>query len=82
VNHDVSQLRYVPAWFFSSGPLDDFAEREAISAATQVPMGFLAVQRSRWGWKKFQESRQGEPVEVESFGTECQNGNPNSTEEE
>lgn len=36
LNRHVSQLRKVPVWFFSSGPLDDPAAREAIPATTQV----------------------------------------------
>jgi menaquinone-dependent protoporphyrinogen oxidase len=36
VNRHVAQLRRVPVWFFSSGPLDDSAERQSIPAPTQV----------------------------------------------
>lgn len=40
VNRHVKQLRRVPVWFFSSGPLDDSADRGDIPATTQV--GVLA----------------------------------------
>jgi len=36
VNHHLKQLRKVPVWFFSSGPLDDSADRELIPATAQV----------------------------------------------
>lgn len=36
VNRHVKQLRNVPVWFFSSGPLDDSADHETIPATTQV----------------------------------------------
>lgn len=36
VDRHIAQLRKVPVWFFSSGPLDDSADRETIPAATQV----------------------------------------------
>lgn len=36
VRRHVPELRKVPVWFFSSGPLDDSAERETIPATTQV----------------------------------------------
>jgi menaquinone-dependent protoporphyrinogen oxidase len=36
VNRHVRQLRKVPVWFFSSGPLDDTADRHDIPATTQV----------------------------------------------
>jgi hypothetical protein len=36
VNRHVDQLRKIPVWFFSSGPLDDSAEREEISPAPQA----------------------------------------------
>jgi menaquinone-dependent protoporphyrinogen oxidase len=36
VSRHTSQLRKVPVWFFSSGPLDDSAERESIPATSQV----------------------------------------------
>jgi menaquinone-dependent protoporphyrinogen oxidase len=32
VNRHVGELRNVPVWFFSSGPLDDSADRENIPA--------------------------------------------------
>jgi menaquinone-dependent protoporphyrinogen oxidase len=35
VNHHVNQLRRVPVWFFSSGPLDDSADREDIAATSR-----------------------------------------------
>lgn len=40
VRHHTAQLRKVPVWFFSSGPLDDSAERQDIPATNQV--GVLA----------------------------------------
>lgn len=40
VNRHIGQLRKVPVWFFSSGPLDDTAEHEDIAATNQV--GVLA----------------------------------------
>jgi menaquinone-dependent protoporphyrinogen oxidase len=36
VNRHLKQLRKVPVWFFSSGPLDDSADRQAIPATAQV----------------------------------------------
>jgi menaquinone-dependent protoporphyrinogen oxidase len=36
VNRHIRQLRKVLVWFFSSGPLDDRADRETIPATTQV----------------------------------------------
>jgi menaquinone-dependent protoporphyrinogen oxidase len=36
VNRHVSQLRKVPVWFFSSGPLDDSADRADIPPTRQV----------------------------------------------
>jgi len=36
VNRHVRQLRRIPVWFFSSGPLDDSADRRAIPATRQV----------------------------------------------
>jgi menaquinone-dependent protoporphyrinogen oxidase len=36
VNRHLDQLRKVPVWFFSSGPLDDSADREEIAATRQV----------------------------------------------
>jgi menaquinone-dependent protoporphyrinogen oxidase len=36
VNRHVNQLRRVPAWFFSSGPLDDSADAGSLPAAPQV----------------------------------------------
>ncbi len=36
VNRNVKALRKVPVWFFSSGPLDDSAEREQLPPPTQV----------------------------------------------
>lgn len=36
VNGHVEQLRKVPVWFFSSGPLDDSADHEDIPATMQV----------------------------------------------
>ncbi|HSU32119.1 MAG TPA: flavodoxin domain-containing protein [Bryobacteraceae bacterium] len=36
VNHHLSQLRKVPVWFFSSGPLDECADREPIPATRPV----------------------------------------------
>lgn len=36
VNRHVAQLRKVPVWFFSSGPLDDSADRAEIPATPQV----------------------------------------------
>jgi menaquinone-dependent protoporphyrinogen oxidase len=36
VNRRVAELRKVPVWFFSSGPLDDSADRTEIPATTQV----------------------------------------------
>jgi menaquinone-dependent protoporphyrinogen oxidase len=36
VNRHAKQLRKVPVWFFSSGPLDDSADCEDIPATTQV----------------------------------------------
>jgi menaquinone-dependent protoporphyrinogen oxidase len=36
LNRHLAQLRRVPVWFFSSGPLDDSADHEQISSPTQV----------------------------------------------
>jgi menaquinone-dependent protoporphyrinogen oxidase len=36
VNRHLGELRMVPVWFFSRGPLSDAAEREAIPATAQV----------------------------------------------
>jgi hypothetical protein len=36
VKHHLKQLRTVPVWFFSSGPLDDSASHGEIPATTQV----------------------------------------------
>jgi menaquinone-dependent protoporphyrinogen oxidase len=36
VNRHLDQLRKIPVWFFSSGPLDDSADREDIAATRQV----------------------------------------------
>jgi menaquinone-dependent protoporphyrinogen oxidase len=36
VNRHVSRLRTLPVWFFSSGPLDDSADRDEIPAPAQV----------------------------------------------
>jgi menaquinone-dependent protoporphyrinogen oxidase len=36
VNRHLSQLRKVPVWFFSSGPLNDSADRQDIAATRQV----------------------------------------------
>jgi len=36
VNRNTRKLRRIPVWFFSSGPLDDSAERQAIPATRQV----------------------------------------------
>lgn len=36
VRRNVRQLRRVPVWFFSSGPLDDSADREAIAPPTEI----------------------------------------------
>jgi menaquinone-dependent protoporphyrinogen oxidase len=36
VNRHIHQLRKVPVWFFSSGPLDDSADHEDIPATRQV----------------------------------------------
>jgi len=36
VNRHLDRLRKVPVWFFSSGPLDDSADRENIAATRQV----------------------------------------------
>jgi menaquinone-dependent protoporphyrinogen oxidase len=44
VSHHVSALRRMPVWTFSSGPLDDSADRDPIAPPTQV-----AVLRERIG---------------------------------
>jgi menaquinone-dependent protoporphyrinogen oxidase len=36
VNRHVEQLRHHPVWFFSSGPLDDSADRQDIPAPSQI----------------------------------------------
>jgi menaquinone-dependent protoporphyrinogen oxidase len=36
VNRNAQSLRKIPVWFFSSGPLDDSADRTIIPATTQV----------------------------------------------
>jgi menaquinone-dependent protoporphyrinogen oxidase len=36
VNRRVNELRKLPVWFFSSGPLDDSAESEDIAATRKV----------------------------------------------
>jgi menaquinone-dependent protoporphyrinogen oxidase len=36
VGRHVAELRRIPVWFFSSGPLDDSAERDAIAPSPQV----------------------------------------------
>ena len=36
VNHHVRQLRKIPVWFFSSGPLDDSADTKVIPATPEV----------------------------------------------
>jgi menaquinone-dependent protoporphyrinogen oxidase len=36
VTHHIAQLRRIPVWFFSSGPLDDSAERTDIAPTNEV----------------------------------------------
>ncbi len=36
LQHNVRRLRELPVWLFSSGPLDDSADREALAATQQV----------------------------------------------